>query len=281
MKKIVDKTDTLLNYLTNNIDMPKKKIKEYLKYKSIYVDGVNTTKFDYPLSKGSTIYIDTKTKEKSSLPFKVIYEDNYIIVVDKPAGLLTVSTEKEKEHTLYHIVREYLKNKKENIFIIHRLDKETSGIVIFAKDEKTKNTFQESWDNIAKKRQYQAIVEGILDKKEDTLINNLKENSINIVYVAKEGKKAITKYKVIKENKKYSLLEIQIKTGRKNQIRVQLSHINHPIIGDKKYKNKKDKEQRLFLHANKLVIYNPILKKEMTFTSNSPNIFKEKMKSEK
>lgn len=281
MKTIVDKTDTLLNYLINNIDMPKKKIKEYLKYKSIYVDGVNTTKFDYPVSKGSTIYIDTKTKEKSSLPFKVLYEDNYIIVVDKPAGLLTVSTEKEKEHTLYHIVREYLKNKKENIFIIHRLDKDTSGIVIFAKDEKTKNTFQESWDNIAKKRQYQAIVEGILDKKEDTLINNLKENSINIVYVAKEGKKAITKYKVIKENKKYSLLDIYIKTGRKNQIRVQLSHINHPIVGDKKYGHKKDKDKRLLLHANKLIIYNPILKKEMTFTSNTPNIFKEKMKSEK
>lgn len=280
MKKIVDKKDTLLNYLIDNIDMPKKKIKEYLKYKSIYVDGVNTTKFDYPLEKGSIVYIDTKTKEKNNLPFPILYEDNYIIVVDKPAGLLTVSTEKEKEHTLYHIVREYIKNKNKstNIFVIHRLDKDTSGIVIFAKDEKTKNIFQESWDTITKKREYKAVVEGNLDKKEDVLINNLKENSINIVYISKEGKKAITKYRVIKENTKYSLLDIEIKTGRKNQIRVQLSHIKHPIIGDKKYGDSKSKDKRLLLHANRLIIYNPILKKEMTFISPLPNIFKEKLK---
>lgn len=278
MKKIVDKKDTLLNYLIENVDMSKNKIKEYLKYKSIYVDGTNTTQFDYPLEKGSIIYIDTKKKQKDRLPFPIIYEDNHIIVVDKPAGLLTIATEKEKEHTLFHMVREYIKQKEKNtkIFVIHRLDKDTSGIVMFAKDEKTKRIFQESWDTLAKLREYKAVVLGIPEEKEKTLINNLKENSINMVYIAKEGKKAITKYETIKSNKNYSLLNIEIQTGRKNQIRVQLSAINHPIVGDNKYG--KDKEKRLYLHANKLIIFNPIIKKEMTFNSQLPKIFKEKVK---
>ena len=278
MKKIVDKKDTLLNYLIENIDMPKNKIKEYLKHKSIYIDGTNTTQFDYPLEKGNVIYIDTKKKEKDRLPFPIIYEDNHIIVVDKPAGLLTVATEKEKEHTLFHMVREYIKQKARNtkIFVIHRLDKDTSGIVMFAKDEKTKRIFQDSWDTLAKLREYKAIVHGTPEEKEKTLINNLKENSIKLVYIAKEGKQAITKYKILKSNNNYSLLNIEIKTGRKNQIRVQLSAINHPILGDTKYG--KDKEKRLFLHANKLMIFNPLLKKEQTFNSELPKIFKEKVK---
>ena len=278
MKKIVDKKDTLLNYLIENIDMPKNRIKEYLKHRSIYVDGNNTTKFDYPVEKGSIIYIDTKKTEKDTLPFPIIYEDKNLIVVDKPAGLLTVATEKEKLHTLFHLVREYVKQKekKTKIFVIHRLDKDTSGIVMFAKDEKTKRIFQDSWDELAKKREYKAIVHGIPKEKEKTLINNLKENSINMVYISKEGKQAITKYQTIKSNNLYSLLNIEIKTGRKNQIRVQLAAINNPILGDTKYGN--DKEKRLLLHANKLVIYNPILRKEQVFNSELPKIFKDKVK---
>lgn len=281
MKKVVDKNDTLLNYLIENIDIPKNKIKSYLKHKMIYVDNTNTTKYDYPLKKGSIIYIDTSKKKGINLPFSILYEDQNIIVVDKPSGLLTVSTEQEKEHTLYHYVREYVKskNKNTNIFIIHRLDKETSGIIILAKNEKTKKIFQNSWDEIAIERKYIAVVEGKVKDSKKTLINNLKENKANMVYISKEGKQAITKYKVIKENNNCSLLDIEIKTGRKNQIRVQLANINHPVVGDKKYNNNnKTKEKRLYLHAYKLKIYNKLLRKEQTFESQVPKIFKEKVK---
>ena len=170
------------------------------------------------------------------------------------------------------------KNKHAKIFIIHRLDKETSGVLMFAKNEYSKNVFQENWNELVKKRSYIAIVEGILEKKEATLKNYLKETSTHLVYVSKnkDGKEAITSYKVVKQGKKYSELKIEIETGRKNQIRVQLANINHPIVGDKKYGL--GDEKRLFLHADLLEIYNPILKKKMSFKSTAPKAFIAKVK---
>ena len=128
MKLVVQKETTLLNYLYENLDMPKKKIKEYLKYGSIYVDGNKTTQFNYPLTNGSKIIIDTKSKNSFTLPFPVIYEDNNIIVIDKPSNLLTISTAKEKEDTAYHLVSRYLKSKNPHskVFIVHRLHSNSS-----------------------------------------------------------------------------------------------------------------------------------------------------------
>lgn len=280
MKLIVKRKGQLLEYLESNLELSRKKIKSYLKNGSIYVDGVRTTKYDYPLALSCTIFIETGKISKINLPFPIIYEDENIIVVDKPSGLLTIATLKEKEQTLYHMVGQYLKekNKHAKVFIIHRLDKDTSGIVMFAKNEYAKNIFQEKWNDIVKTRSYIAIVHGILSQKEAILTNYLKETTTNLVYVSKnnEGKKAITEYKVIKEKNDYSKLQIYIKTGRKNQIRVQLAHINHPIVGDKKYG--KDLEKRLFLHADRLEIYNPISKKVMLFKSDIPKAFNYKVK---
>lgn len=280
MKIVVKEESTLLKYLEENLDMSKRNIKKYLKNGSIYVDGTRTTQFDYPLMVDSIVVIDTNKKKLNKIPFAVLYEDENIIVVDKPAGLLTIASAKEKEQTTYHIVREYLraKNKHAKIFIIHRLDKETSGVLMFAKNEYSKNVFQENWNELVKKRSYIAIVEGILEKKEATLKNYLKETSTHLVYVSKnkDGKEAITSYKVVKKGKKYSELKIEIETGRKNQIRVQLANINHPIVGDKKYGL--GDEKRLFLHADLLEIYNPILKKKMSFKSTAPKAFIAKVK---
>lgn len=212
---------------------------------------------------------------------KVIYEDNHIIVVNKPSGLLTIATEKEKDKTLYHIVREYLvsKNKTARIFVIHRLDKDTSGIVIFAKDEKTKNRLQENWNEFVKLREYVAVVHGKLEKKQDKIVQKLKETKTNLVYVSKEddAKEAITNYEVIKENESYSLLKVTIETGRKNQIRVAFSSKKHPIVGDKKYGDK-DGESRLMLHANRLKLYYPEIKKDILFETQTPNEFKKLIK---
>ena len=230
------------------------------------------------------IVIDTDSKGKAELPFDILFEDDHIIVVNKPSGLLTIATEKEKEKTLYHIVREYLvsKNKNAKVFIVHRLDKDTSGIVVLAKDMKTKNRLQENWNEYVSLREYTAVVHGHLKNKEDRIVEHLKENKINLVYAVKngEGKEAITNYKVIKENSNYSLLDIIIETGRKNQIRVAFNNMNHPIVGDNKYGDMKDDKSRLYLHANRLKMYYPEIKKDILFETNIPSEFKKLMNKE-
>lgn len=281
MKIIVKKDDELLDYLYNNLDMPKKRIKQYLTHGSIFVNNTKTTKYNYHVVAGMTINIDTNAKNKKTLPFDILFEDEHIIVVNKPSGLLTIATAKEKENTLYHLVREYLVNKNKNakVFIVHRLDKETSGIVVLAKDEKTKKTLQENWQEYITLREYVAVVHGKLNKLEDHIEQLLKETKTNLVYVShdKEGKLAITNYKVIKENDDYSMVSINIETGRKNQIRVAFNSIHHPIVGDKVYSTIQDKETRLYLHANRLKMYYPILGKNILFETPTPSEFKKIM----
>jgi len=280
MKLNVKEEGTLLDYLYNHLEMPKKKIKQYLIHESIYVNNNKTTKYNYPLHPGMTIAIDTDNKNKKGLPFDILFEDDHIIVVNKPSGLLTIATAKEKDKTLFHIVREYLvsKNKNARVFIVHRLDKDTSGIVVLAKDEKTKNRLQENWNEYVSLREYVAVVHGSLKKKEDRVVQYLKETKTNLVYVSKEdGKEAITNYKVIKENENYSMVSVKIDTGRKNQIRVAFASLNNPIVGDKNYGDNKDKENRLFLHANRLKMYYPEIKKELLFETTTPNEFKKIM----
>ena len=238
------------------------------------------TQFDYKVLPGMNITIDTGAKSKYELPFDIIFEDDHIIVVNKPSGLLTIATDKEKEKTLFHIVREYLvsKNKFAKVFIVHRLDKDTSGIVVLAKDEKTKNRLQENWNEFVSLREYVAVVHGKLKNKEDRIIQKLKENKTNLVYVSKDSdaKEAITNYKVIKETDNYSMVSINIETGRKNQIRVAFATLKNPIVGDKKY-GERDNVNRLYLHANRLKMYYPEVKKDILFEIPTPNEFKKIM----
>ncbi len=197
----------------------------------------------------------------------IIYEDKNLLAVNKPHNLLTISTNKEKEKTLYHEVLTYVKKKNQKIFIIHRLDKDTSGIVLFAKNEKIKNQLQENWSNV--KRFYVALVEGkITDKGE--VKSYLKETKTLLTYSAKEGKFAHTKYEPIISSNKCTLLNIQILTGRKNQIRVHMKDINHQIIGDKKYGSKINNVKHLYLTANKLIFVHPITKKEIILEIKTP-----------
>lgn len=280
MNLVVKNDGELLEYLYNHLDMPKKRIKQYLTHGSIYVNNNKVKQYNYKVITGMTIVINTDNNNKK-LPFDILFEDNHIIVVNKPSGLLTIATTKEKEKTLYHIVRDYVikKDKNKKIFIVHRLDKDTSGIVIFAKDEKTKNKLQENWNEYVKLREYVGIVYGNIEKKEGQIVQKLKETKTNLVYVShnNEGKEAITNYKVLKENNNYSMLKIDIETGRKNQIRVAFSSINHPIVGDKKYGDKKDKNSRLYLHANRLKLFYPEIKKDILFETSTPTEFKKIM----
>lgn len=193
----------------------------------------------------------------------ILYEDKYLIIVYKRHGLLTISRDNHNDLNLYDEVKEYekKKNPKNKIFIVHRLDKDTSGLVLFAKNEKIKYALQNNWDKVIRK--YYAVVEKeVLENK--TLINYLQESKTGEVFVTNNkvmGKKSITKYEVLSKNNKCSLLDIEIKTGRKNQIRVQLAYILHSIIGDKKYGNTKNKE--LLLQAYYLKFNHPVDNKEI------------------
>lgn len=193
---------------------------------------------------------------------KIIYEDKYLIIVNKPSGLFTISRDNHYDNNLYDEVKTYVKkqNPHNKIFIVHRLDKDTSGLVMFAKDQKVKYALQNSWNNVVRK--YYAIVLGKLKKKEDSLKNYLYETKDMKVLVTNNkslGKLAITDYKVISSNNKYSLLDINIKTGKKHQIRVQLRNIGNPILGDKIY-NKKS-QNKMYLMAYYLEFIHPITKK--------------------
>ena len=274
MKLIVKKDANLIDYLIENTDYTKTKIKSLLKYKSITINGKVPINHDIFLKKGQVVEISKEKKVTKINTVDIVYEDKDYLVVNKPSGMLTVSTDKEKNRTLYHTVREYVHSKRnhEKIFIVHRLDRETSGLVLFCKNEDLRDKIQENWEKTAIRREYAAVVLGILEKKKDRLVSYLKENKANIVYVVKgaDGKQAITNYEVVKENRN-SLLKILIETGRKNQIRVQLNEIGHPIIGDKKYGDVKGK--RLLLCANRLDIKDPRTKKVLSFEINVPREF--------
>ena len=205
----------------------------------------------------------------------ILYEDKFIIVVNKPSNLLTMSTEKEKERTLFHYVFEYLKKKNKNnkVFIVHRLDKDTSGIVIFAKDEQTKFYLQNNWDSF--KRNYVAVVNGKVKNDKGIIKSYLMETKTHLTYSVKDknGKLAITEYEKILENKKYTMLSLKLKTGRKNQIRVGLADMGNPIVGDKKYGIKKDPIRRMALVANTLIFIHPKTKEKIVIDIDIPDSF--------
>lgn len=273
-KYIVKENEILIEFLKKMFsNLSKNSVKSLLHNEKVFVNGNMTTKYNYELNVGDVVEI----REKVAKNIDIIYEDKDIIVINKPSGLLTVATEKEKNKTAYHLVMEYLKKKNKNnkIFIIHRLDKDTSGIIMFSKNERAKHLYQDNWNDIVKKRCYYAVIDGKMENKEGTIKSYLKENG-NMVYSVKDrsGKLAITEYKVLKERKNISLLDINLKTGRKNQIRVHMKENKTPILGDLKYGEKSKLINRLALHAYKLELINPVTKKLLIFEASMPNEIK-------
>ncbi len=280
MKKqtfIVNKEDTLINtILSFKKDLSKKTIKNYITHKMVKVNNNVITNTNYQVHKNDIIEINYNKTEIKDYNLEILYEDNYLIVINKPCKLLSISNDKEKRITAYRIVSDYLKKEKKTnkIFVVHRLDEETSGILIFAKDQKTQKIMQDNWNELVKKRGYIAITDNKI-KDKGTITSYLKENKQGFVYSSKkeDGKYAITHYEVIKRSNKYSILQIYIDTGRRNQIRVHLSENNHPIIGDKKYKSNDNTIKRLALHANILEFTHPIIKKDILIKTNIPKEF--------
>ena len=211
---------------------------------------------------------------------EILYEDKDIIVVDKPAGLVTIGTANNKTNTAYYKLTDYVRKgnwkSRNRIFIVHRLDQSTSGVLVFAKNEEAKFRLQSQWKDTEKK--YVAVVYGQLAKKEDVISSYLAENKVFIVYSttdATKGKLAHTAYKVLKDSRQFSLLEINLLTGRKNQIRVHMADKGHPVVGDGKYGKSKDGFRRLALHAKSISFNHPTTGRRMTFDAKVPNYFSE------
>ena len=269
----------LIDFLMKEIGFSRNNAKKILSHHLVSVDGAPVSQFDFSLFKGDTVIIakrPIRKKENNSL--KIIYEDDEIIVINKPYGVLSVASDKEKCVTAYRMVTDYVqqKDKHNRVFVVHRIDKETSGVLMFAKNNKLKEELTNNWNELVQKRGYYAVCEGVFKEKSMHIENYLKQNSLNLVYITKNSKgaqKAITDYKVIKENDKYSLVDVDIKTGRKNQIRVTLGSLGHYILGDDKYGEPANPINRLCLHAYELKLIHPLTKKTLTFKAPIPKEF--------
>lgn len=213
----------------------------------------------------------------------ILHEDYEILIVDKRAGLLTMGSDKEKIKTAHYILNEYVKKgnsrSKNRIYIVHRLDRDTSGVLVFAKTEKAKNFLQDNWKDFTKT--YFAVVEGTPEEKEGTVTSYLAENSIHRMFSVNDpekGKFSQTGYKLIKSYGEMSLLEINLHTGRKNQIRVHMQDLGHPVVGDNVYGNAPRNSKRLGLHAATLSIIHPYTKEEITIETPLPAYLKSLIK---
>jgi tRNA pseudouridine32 synthase/23S rRNA pseudouridine746 synthase/23S rRNA pseudouridine1911/1915/1917 synthase len=215
---------------------------------------------------------------------EIIYEDEDILVVDKPAGLLTIGTDNNKTRTAYYMLTDYVRKgnprSRNRIFVVHRLDQSTSGVLVFAKNEEAKFRLQSEWKDAEKK--YVAVIYGRLNKKEDVISSYLAESRAYVVYSTTDtakGRLAKTAYKVLKEKRQFSLLEINLLTGRKNQIRVHLADKGHPVVGDRKYGKPKDPFRRLALHSKSIAFKHPSSGKQLTFETKMPNYFNDLLDS--
>ena len=268
----VDNSDDIISVL-RDYGIAKNKIKTYVKLGFIYVNNKQIDKLPYNVSARDVIKICT---DNNIVDIDIIYEDSNYLIVNKDSGLLTISTDKvnrDIEDTLYKRVRYYLNKKHELAFIVNRLDRDTSGIVVFVKNDKLKNSLQDKWNDIVKKRGYVAVVSGNI-RNSGRIDNYIYEDKMTFSHSTKiGGKRAITLYKPIKNNGKYTMLDVNILTGRKNQIRVHFSEMGHPILGDKKYGSHDNRMDRLMLHNYELSFICPISNKLMEFKVDVPKIF--------
>lgn len=270
-----DKEGKLLDFMFEKLaDRSRTDVREMLKSGRVVVSGIGTTAFDYALKPGDEVRILPKQKlPKGSFSNKylnILYEDNDVIVVNKREGLLSVGTDKDKENTAYHFINQHVRRqgRGKHIFVVHRLDRKTSGVMMFAKSLRARDMLRNDWNNMVVERSYFAVVEGIPPKKRDTIKSYLTEDKmlkIHSSWINNGGDFAVTTYEVLKSNDKFSLVKLNLDTGRKNQIRVHMSEIGCPVAGDAKYEAKTDPIRRVCLHAATLAFRHPSTGKIMKF----------------
>ncbi len=255
-------------------------VKSYLRHHQVAVNGNVVTRHDSPVAVGDTVEVNT-TREFQTFKhprLKIVYEDDDILVVEKGYGLLSVGTDKISKGTAYSILKEYLKRKdpRNKIFIVHRLDRDTSGLMLFAKNISAKETMQHNWNNMVLERRYLAVVEGCLEPAEGEIRSYLAENSEHEVYSTDkpdEGQLAVTRYNTLRSRSGYSLVALNLATGRKNQIRVHMKEAGHPVAGDRRYGASGSPIHRLALHAETLRFVHPTSRRDMNFRCPMPASF--------
>lgn len=279
---VVEHEGKLLEWLLENIKgMSKSKIKYTLQGRGIKVDKKVVTQFDYPLAAGMKISF-SKTKQNNNIfksrYVKIVYEDQYLVVIEKNIGILSMAAG-HSTLNVKTVLDDYFKRSKQKCtaHIVHRLDRDTSGLMIYAKDKQTEMLLEQDWHNIVFDRRYVAVVSGEMEQNEGTITNWLKDNSAYITYsspVDNGGKYAITHFHVLRRSADYSLVEYKLETGRKNQIRVHTADMGHPVCGDIKYGNGDNPINRLCLHAYVLAFYHPITHEPMNFETPIPAHFR-------
>ena len=271
----VDRADTLLPFLlSHQKGKSRNNIKALLTREQVLVDGQAVTRHDHPLVPGQTVSLRPRL-QGGDLPFPLLYEDADLLAIDKPAGLLSTANEREQERTAFRAVSDWLRDRGEGrAFLVHRLDRDTSGVLLFAKSEAVQQRFQNEWNTLIRRRGYRAVVEGAPPEPAGTIRTQLRENRIHKVYsVRSGGKTAVTHYQVERLGADYALLAVAIDTGRKNQIRVHFSELGCPVAGDKVYGAATDPLGRLCLHAHELSFAHPVTGAELLLRSETPRGF--------
>ncbi len=278
--EVEEASELLIFLLTKLPQKSRNNVKVLLRDKNVYVDGEVISQYNCVLKIGQNVEIkwEKRTEEQKLRGLRIIFEDQYLVVIEKEAGVLSIATDKQKDNTAYSVLSEYLKKQDpaNRIFVVHRLDKDTSGIMMYAKSQKIQKILQESWNDNILERTYIAVVEGKVEKPVGKIISYLVESKALIMYSSQNpelGQKAITYYETIKTSKHYSLLQVNLETGRKNQIRVHMQDLGHSVVGDVKYGAASNPIKRLGLHALVLSFKHPVSKEAMRFETETPKVF--------
>lgn len=275
-----ERTQLLPFLLANFPNKGRNKVKMLLTRGQVMVENRIVTRHDHPLEANQTVKVlGMGTADRESMHgVRILFEDDDIIVIDKPPGLLSIATEEERTLTAYHILTDHVRvaNPRARIFVVHRLDRETSGIMMFAKREEVQQTLQSDWRDMVQERAYVVLVEGRVNPLEGTIETWLKESSTRTMYVSRpgDGVKALTEYKVLDTGGDFTLLEVHLQTGKKNQIRVHMQHIGHSVVGDRRYGARKNPIGRLGLHARVLAFTHPKTGEVLRFETRIPPTFK-------
>jgi len=284
----VEEETTLLPFLFSVLDnLSRTEVKSMLKYRHVAIKGKAVTQFDVPLEPGETVQVNFgRSFYKFSNPqVRIMYEDDWIIVIEKASGLLSVANDNSKDRNAFRIVSDYVRhcNPDARLYVCHRLDQFTSGILIFSKNEELTRELRSNWDFYVKERRYMCVTENVPAVKEDTIESFLVQNSRMQMFSTdneEEGSRAVTHYRVMQSRGRYALVDVEIFTGKKNQIRVHMSEIGCPIAGDMKYGAETNPARRLMLHNYRLAFIHPVTGELMRFSLSTPTMFR-KLTSDK
>ena len=282
---VVSQEQPLLEFLLENVKQSRTKIKATLQGRGIKVDGKTVTQFDFTLRPGMKVAVSRSKRNQQEFKnryVKIVYEDRWIIVIEKNIGILSMAAG-HSSLNVKSVLDDYFKKSRQKCtaHVVHRLDRDTSGLMIYAKDIDTEQALEHDWHNIVYDRRYVAVLSGEMEEDQGTMQSWLKDNKAYITYsspVDNGGKLAISHFSVLDRTTEHSLVEFKLETGRKNQIRVHAADMGHPVCGDPKYGNGDDPIHRLCLHAWLLCFYHPVTGEPMEFETPVPTAFRQLFK---